>query len=88
MKRKWCELMSYAVILLAIGWWDFWYPELTKAAGVYDVVYEENTVQLSEEMIECEFNEDTFQSWIKTNGEKIHFRFRIWEWIEEYRNKG
>lgn len=88
MKKKWLGWTSYAVLLLAMGWWDFWYPELTKAAGVYEVVYEESAVQKSEEMVECEFNGDMYRGWLKTDCDKVHFRFRILELIEEYRNKG
>lgn len=82
MKRKWRGLTFYFILFVAFSWWDFWYPELTETAGIYEVIYEENTVQMSEEMIECELNEEKYNDRLKSDGDKVHFRFRIWEWIK------
>ncbi len=88
MKRFIQGCLTYFSLVLAIGWWDVWYPELTKAAGVYEVVCEETTVQTPEEMLECGLGEDAYRNWMKADGEQIRFRFRFLEWMEEYWNKG
>ena len=83
MKNKWIGIRVFVSICLAIGWWDFWYPELTEAAGVYEVVYEETTVQIPAEMIECELNGEKDSDVLNDGCDEIRFRFRLWEWIEE-----
>ena len=84
MEKKWWGWTFYVVLFIAISWWDFWYPELTETAGIYEVVYEETTVQIPTEMIECELNEENDSNALNGDCEEIRFRFRLWEWIEEY----
>lgn len=88
MKQKWMGIRVLISICLAIGWWDFWYPELTEAAGVYEVVYEESAIQTPEEMVEYGFDEKTYYEWMKTERKNIRFRFRAWDLLEEYLSKG
>ena len=72
MKNKWIGIRVFISICLAIGWWDFWYPELTEAAGVYEVVYEESAIQTSEEMIKYELDEYTITIPMQSNINKAH----------------
>lgn len=88
MKNKWLGIRVFISVCLAVGWWDFWYPELADAAGVYNVVYEESAIQTPEEMIEYGLDEYTYYDLMKTDRDDIRFRFRLWEIIEEYMNKG
>ena len=88
MKNKGLGIRVFISICLAIGWWDFWYPELTEAAGVYEVVYEESAIQTSEEMIKYELDEYTYYDWMKMDCKDVRIRFRLWELIEEYLDKG
>ena len=88
MKNNWIGIRVLVSICLAIGWGDFWYPELTEAAGVYEVVYEESAIQTSEEMIKYELDEYTYYDWMKMDCKDVRIRFRLWELIEEYLDKG
>lgn len=88
MNQKWLGVRTFISMCLAIGWWDIWYPELTEAAGVYHVVYEDGTVQNSQEVVECELSEYTYLELLSMDSDRIRIRFRFLEWIEEYFEKG
>ncbi len=83
MEKKWWGWTFYVVLFIVISWWDFWYPELTETAGIYEVVYEETTVQIPTEMVECELNGEKDSNALNGDCDEIHFRFRLWEWIKE-----
>lgn len=82
MKKKLRGVSFYFVLFISFSWWEFWYPELTEAAGIYELVFEENTVQMSEEMIECELNGEKSNTALKGDCDEIRFRFWLWEWIK------
>ena len=42
MKKKLRGVTFYFVLFISFSWWEFWYPELTEAAGIYELVFEEN----------------------------------------------
>lgn len=88
MSQKFLGIRAMLSMCLVIGWWDFWYPEITREADVYRVVYEEGTVQKSEEVVKYEFSEYSFYDFLKMDSDQIQFRSRLLEWIEEYLDKG
>lgn len=88
MSQKLLGIRAMISMCLAIGWWDFWYPEITREADVYRVVYEEGTVQEPEEVVKYEFSEYSFYDFLKMDSDQIQFRSRLLEWIEEYLDKG
>lgn len=88
MSQKFLGIRAMIGMCLAIGWWDLWYPEIAREADVYKVVYEEGTVQKSEEVVKYEFSEYSFYDFLKMDSEQIQFRSRLLEWIEEYLDKG
>ncbi len=88
MNQKLLCIRAMISMCLAIGWWDFWYPEITREADVYRVVYDEGTVQTSEEVVKYELSEYSFYDFLKMDSDQIQFRSRLLEWIEEYLDKG
>ena len=88
MSGKLIRLRAVFSICLAIGWWDFWYPEITREAGIYTVVYEEGTVQETSEVVKYRVDEYTFYDFMQMDSEQIQFRSRFLEWIKEYFDKG
>ena len=88
MNRRFLGIRAMLSICLAIGWWDFWYPEITREAGVYAVVYEEGAVQENGEVVEYKADEYTFYDFLQMDSDQIQFRSRMLEWIEEYLDKG
>lgn len=88
MKQKRMGIRVLISICLAIGWWDFWYPELAEAAGVYEVVYEESAIQMPEEMVEYGLDEKTYYQWMQAERGNMRFRFRLLDLLEEYLGKG
>lgn len=88
MKRKYFGIRAIISMCLAIGWWDLWYPEITREADVYRLVCEEGAVQTDEEVVKWKLDEYTFYDFLKLDSDQIHFRSRLLEWLEEYLNKG
>lgn len=88
MKQKNLGIRAIISMCLAIGWWDLWYPEITREADIYRVVYEEGTVQNSQEVVKWELDEYTFYDFLSMDSDQIQFRSRLLEWIEEYFDKG
>lgn len=88
MNQKWLGVRVFISMCLAIGWWDMWYPELSEAAGIYNIVCEDGTVQKPREVVECELNEYTYLDLLSMDSNRIRFRSRFLEWIEEYFDKG
>ena len=62
MKKK--KLMVPVHIILGacavFGWWGLLYPELTMTPSTYNVVYEDGTVQVGENMVEWDFDDDIY----------------------------
>lgn len=88
MKQKWSGMRVVLSLCLAMGWWNFWYPQLGEAAGVYTVVCEEGAVQKSGEVVKCEAGEYSLCDLWEMDSDRIQFRSRLLEWLEEYFNKG
>lgn len=72
--------MSIHIILgicAAFGWWGLLYPELVMTPSTYNVVYEDNAVQTSENMIEWNFDDDVYWKILETDSSRIHFKSRL-----------
>ena len=88
MNQKFLGIRAMISMCLAIGWWDFWYPEITREAEVYRMVCEDGAVQKSGEVVKWEVDEYTFYDFMQMDSDQIQFRSRLLEWIEEYLDKG
>lgn len=88
MNRRFLCFRAMLSMCLAIGWWDFWYPEIAREAGVYEVVYEDGTIQNPGEVVKYKADEYTFYDFLQLDSDQIQFRSRFLEWIEEYFDKG
>lgn len=88
MNQKLLGIRAILSMCLAIGWWDFWYPEIGREAEVYEVVYDEGTVQNTDEVVKYKAEEYTFYDILQMDSDRVQFRSRFLEWIEEYLNKG
>ena len=88
MNQKFLGIRAMISMCPAIGWWDFWYPEITREAEVYRMVCEDGAVQKSGEVVKWEVDEYTFYDFMQMDSDQIQFRSRLLEWIEEYLDKG
>lgn len=84
MKCKMQGIRTVVLCSLAIGWWGLWYPELSAAADTYVIVYEDGTVQSAAEVLECGFDEYSYEELWEIEGDQIRFRCKLWQTVEEY----
>lgn len=88
MNQKFLAMRAMLSMCLAIGWWDLWYPEITREAEVYTLVCEDGAVQSTAEVVKYRADEYTFYDFLQMDSDQIQFRSRFLEWIEEYFDKG
>ena len=60
MKKRWQELRVAVLLLIGLGWWGFWYPELEQAADAYVIILEDGTVQRASQVVECGLSESPY----------------------------
>ena len=87
MNHRWQGVRMAAVLCAAIGWWGLWYPELATAADAYAIVQEDGTVLSASEVMECEFDEETYAELLQADSSQVRFRSRFLQWLEEYFEK-
>lgn len=61
----------------AYGWWGVLYPEFTMTPDTYRVVYETDTVQEGEEVLEYNLDDDIYKTILKSDRSRIRFRSKL-----------
>lgn len=77
MNRKWTGIRIVFGICAAIGWWGMLYPELTMTPDTYTVVWEDEAVQLEENMVEWDSDSDIYRMILEANESQIRFKSRF-----------
>lgn len=81
MKRGICCL------LVALGWWSIWYPQIALPKEAVQIMDEYGTVQDAAEVLECDSEELPYELLQLTMEEEVQFRFKIVELFYKYVEK-
>ncbi|MBQ8822470.1 MAG: hypothetical protein IJZ82_07490 [Lachnospiraceae bacterium] len=81
MKRGICCL------LVALGWWSIWYPQIALPGEAVQIVDEYGTVQDPAEVLECDSEEIPYELLKLMSEEEVQVRFKLVELIQQYMEK-
>lgn len=74
-------------MLMAIGWWSIWYPQIALPEEVVQIIDESGTVQDPAEVLECDSEEIPYELLKLMNKENVQVRFKLVELLQEYVEK-
>lgn len=81
MKRCICYL------IIALGWWSIWYPQIALPKEAVQIVDESGTVQDPAEVLECDCDEVPYELIKYMSTEKVQVRFKFVELFQDYVEK-
>lgn len=81
MKRGICCL------LVALGWWSIWYPQIALPKEALQIVDESGTVQDAAEVLECDSEELPYELLRLLGEEEVQVRFKLVDLFYEYWEK-
>ncbi len=90
MKKKRLELRILLSVCAAVGWWGMLYPQLAMTPDTYRIIYEDETVQASEDMLEWDFDSDICRRILEAEDGEVHLRSKLFTKISafiEHRSK-
>lgn len=74
-------------MLVAIGWWSIWYPQIALPKEAVQIIDESGTVQDPEEVLECDSEEIPYELLKMMRKENVQVRFKVVELLQEYVEK-
>lgn len=77
MNRKWTGIRIVFGVCATIGWWGLLYPELTMTPDTYEVVWEDETVQPEDDMIEWDSEGDIYRAILEADESQIRYKSRF-----------
>lgn len=81
MKRCVCYM------IIALGWWSIWYPQIALPKEAVQIVDERGIVQDPAEVLECDSDEVPYELLKMMSKENVKVRFRIVELVQDYMEK-
>ncbi len=84
MKKKGLELRILLGVCAALGWWGMLYPQLTMTPDTYRIIYEDETVQDSEDMVEWDFDSDIYRQILEARDGEVHLRSKLFTKISAF----
>jgi len=84
MKKNIFALRIFMCGCAALGWWGFFYPELTMTPDTYRIVMEDGTVQSAAEMVKWDFDSDIYHKILSADSSQIRFRSKLVEKVADF----
>jgi len=84
MKKNILALRIFMCGCAALGWWGFFYPELTMTPDTYRIVMEDGTVQSAAEMVKWDFDSDIYHKILSADSSQIRFRSKLVEKVADF----
>lgn len=81
MKRCVCYM------LIALGWWSIWYPQIALPKEAVQIVDESGTVQDPAKVLECDSEEIPYELLKMMSKENVQVRFKCVELFQDYVEK-
>ena len=81
MKRCVCYM------LIALGWWSIWYPQIALPKEAVQIVDESGTVQDPAKVLECDSEEIPYELLKMMSKENVQVRFKCVELFQDYMEK-
>lgn len=74
-------------MLMAIGWWSIWYPQIALPGEVVQIVDANGTVQDPAKVLECDSEEIPYELLKLMSEENVQVRFKLVELFQDYVEK-
>ncbi len=74
-------------MLVVIGWWSIWYPQIALPGEAVQIIDESGTVQDPAEVLECDSEEIPYELLKMMSKENVQVRFKLVELLQEYVEK-
>lgn len=74
-------------ILMVIGWWSIWYPQIALPEEAVVIVDASGTVQDPAKVLECDSEELPYELLKLMSEENVQVRFRLVELFQDYLEK-
>ena len=84
MKKKRLELRILLSVCAALGWWGMLYPQLAMTPDTYRIIYEDETVQESADMVEWDFDSDIYRQILEAEDDKVQLRSKLFDKISAF----
>ena len=81
MKRCVCYM------IIALGWWSIWYPQIALPKEAVQIIDESGTVQDPAEVLECDSEEIPYELLKMMSKENVQVRFKLVELLQDYVEK-
>ena len=81
MKRCVCYM------IIALGWWSIWYPQIALPKEAVQIIDESGTVQDPAEVLECDSEEIPYEMLKMMSKENVQVRFKLVELLQDYVEK-
>ncbi len=88
MKKKRLEFRIVLGVFAALGWWGMLYPQLSMTPDTYRIVYEDDAVQESEDVIEWDFDSNMYRQVLEAKDGEIRLRSKLLEKISALMEQG
>lgn len=88
--KDWKKMRAVVTICAALGWWGIWFPELavwTEVVCVVEDGQQGKSVQMEENVVECEDVRRICEGLLKADKEQIRLKSRLLVLIERYLQK-
>ena len=74
-------------MLIALGWWSIWYPQIALPGEAVQIVDENGTVQDLAKVLECDSEEIPYELLKMMSKENVQVRFKCVELFQDYVEK-
>ncbi len=80
-------LIAFRIILgvfAAFGWWGFIYPELSLTPDTYCIVWEDDTVQPTTDVVKWEFDNEIYLKLLEAKPGQIRIKSKLFQTASDY----
>lgn len=84
MKKTWIGFRVIVGVCAALGWWGFIYPELSLTPDTYCIVWEDDTVQPTTDVVKWEFDNDIYLDLLEAKPGQIRMKSRLFQTASDY----